>query len=100
MAEYIERESLLEKAEEIEWWNETTGFYDHIRIVHAYDVEDAPATDVVEVKHGEWMKKPARFGSRYDMYGCSVCGWTYTFHPDYNYCPRCGAKMDLKEGAE
>ena len=49
MAEYIEREALLEKAEEIEWWNETTGFYDHIRIVHAYDVEDAPTADVVEV---------------------------------------------------
>lgn len=47
----------------------------------------------IEVKRGQWEKKPSRLGSSYEMYGCSVCGWTYTFHPDYNYCPRCGAEM-------
>ena len=47
MARYIDADKLLEKAEEIEWFNESTGFYDHINIVHKYDVETAPTADVV-----------------------------------------------------
>ena len=47
-------------------------------------------------KHGQWVEKPARLGSNYKLYGCSECGWTFTFKPDYSYCPRCGAYM--KEG--
>lgn len=48
------------------------------------------------IKHGEWAEKPSRFGSNYKLYACSECGWTFTFKPDYNFCPRCGAYM--KEG--
>jgi rubrerythrin len=58
----------------------------------------------------EWVEKTARLGSNYKLYGCSECGWTFTFKPDYNYCPRCGSYMKaatdtnvggkVKEGAE
>lgn len=47
----------------------------------------------VEVKCGQWEKKPSRLGSHYELYACSCCGFTYTFNPNYNYCPRCGAEM-------
>ena len=47
MARYIDADKLLEKAEEIEWFNDGTGYYDLINIVHKYDVETAPTADVV-----------------------------------------------------
>lgn len=51
-----------------------------------------PTVDV-GVRLGKWVEKPSRFGSNYKLYGCSECGWTFTFRPDYSYCPRCGAYM-------
>ena len=49
-----------------------------------------------ENKYGQWEQKPSRLGSNYELYGCSVCGWIFTFKPDYNFCPRCGADMRKK----
>lgn len=53
-----------------------------------------PAADVVEVKHGEWIKHEPLVLSRQ----CSNCkGWyTKTTINEYTYsfCPHCGAKMD------
>ena len=57
-------------------------------------IKRLPVADVVEVKHGEWLGEAGGFE-------CSVCE---AEAPDDNfwpspYCPCCGAKMDLKEGA-
>ena len=56
-------------------------------------VNDAPAADVAEVKHGEWID------DYYDML-CSECGkqWSYFDNDtqDFKHCPNCGAKMDGK----
>ena len=60
------------------------------------EVSDAPAADVAPVVHGRWVEKEKyTFGIMYD---CSLCenrildnGHTW------NYCPNCGAKMDLEE---
>ena len=62
-----------------------------IRIL-AEAVKLIPIVDV-GVKLGQWVEKPSRFGSNYKLYGCSECGWTYTFKPDHSYCPCCGAFM-------
>ena len=60
-------------------------------------------SDFVEVKHGYWhlLDECANEG----VY-CSVCN-KKVYKTDYanqkiksSYCPNCGAKMDLKEGAE
>ena len=59
-------------------------------------LKELPPVDITGVKRGQWVEKPARLGSNYKLYGCSECGWTFTFKPDYSYCPRCGAYM--KEG--
>lgn len=57
-------------------------------------IDRVPAADVEPVRHGKWIK-------RTDMrtaYTCSCCDKllfcdTYI---DFNYCPNCGAKMDLE----
>ena len=61
-----------------------------------------PAADVVEVRHGEWVKR--NDGVCY-WYECSACGdrppkndWGHEHHSDY--CPNCGAKMDGKGEGE
>ena len=54
-------------------------------------INEQPTVDAVEVVHGRWIDtdyKP-------DIYcKCSVCGRRVYAYDDYNYCPRCGAKMD------
>lgn len=61
----------------------------------ALEVKAIPAVDVVEVKHGRWMKSYAdheAFGVRPFFRYCSECHEA-TVH-QYNYCPNCGTKMD------
>ena len=49
------------------------------------------STDVVEVRHGEWL--PQYEGS--SLVKCSVCGYEFCDRIESgNYCPNCGAKMD------
>ena len=50
------------------------------------------AEDAVEVMHGRWIK--AECSEKDGNSNCSNCGqWEWD---DCNYCPNCGAKMDLK----
>lgn len=44
-----------------------------------------------ENKHGKWETNKVAF-----MKTCSECGESVDFSHDYNYCPNCGAKMDLE----
>ena len=84
MAEYIEREALLERTE-----------YDnnYRLIIPAEAIKAAPAADVAPVVHGRWI------GSKYDpetgdyMEKCSHCG---VFSREYwkPHCSECGALMD------
>ena len=55
-----------------------------------------PTVDVVEVVHGRWVSKERK---PHLIYYCSECGstWGYGAMLHMNYCPNCGAKMDLKE---
>lgn len=80
MAEYIEREAAIEAAKHA--W--AKGLYP------SQYLEDIPAADVAPVRHGEWIQ--ARFTDA-PLYICSECyAQEYKQH---NYCPHCGAKMDL-----
>lgn len=99
MAEYIERERLLRDVRIIgnqpwsEW--ETAGVIDVIN--------KQPAADVAPVKHGKWIEKQLDNFRKYQV-TCSNCGWvgienydSYNDPSDFNYCPNCGAKMDLED---
>lgn len=56
--------------------------------------DEAPTVEAAPVVHGMWVESdiPGSMLSK-----CTVCGFrcgAYTF----NFCPNCGAKMDLNDG--
>ena len=99
MTEYIEREALMRRIKEIHcaecdsyhgvrcracWVDDTLDY-----------IDSEPAADVAPVRHGRWVEKEKyTFGIMYD---CSLCEDRIldNGHP-WNYCPNCGAKMDLE----
>ena len=61
-------------------------------------IEIIATADVVEVKHGEWIKLDGEWREQGTnkpliIHQCSFCCTFYQNAP-YNYCPNCGAKMD------
>jgi hypothetical protein len=102
MAEYIEREALMNEIHRIGGHN-LCG-WDTIGVKALVDRQ--PSADVVEVVHGhnKTSMHPV------DEFWCSVCGfccadytetkydedgdYTYSCECEFEYCPKCGAKMD------
>lgn len=68
-------------------------------------LKDAPTIEAESVKHGRWEYNPddVYWGSSLKRKRCSVCGTTAHFDRERHkfvltdYCPHCGAKMDLEE---
>ena len=100
MAEYIEREALMEDCKSMinEMWNSKTA---PVSWAHAYaefldNVERVPTADVAPVVHGRWEYIPQTLNTLSQL-RCPFCGW-WSLDPSidggYNYCPNCGAKMD------
>ena len=92
MAEYIDREAAIKYA---------VGSLHGVSHIVAVDVaealEDIPTADVVEVRHGRWI----RGDNFYCYYTCTNCRSTMVNHKApyrkvWKYCPNCGAKMDGK----
>lgn len=68
-------------------------------------IKEVPTIDAVPAVHGKWLI------TEYDYFDCSVCEKAYFNGADstaqaqsyldrgyaYNYCPYCGAKMDLED---
>ena len=59
-------------------------------------IEQTPAVDAVEVRHGRWI-----INQHYGDYECSECGSGDFSAIDFKkhnmkYCPNCGAKMDAE----
>ena len=78
MKEYIERAITLDTigVNNNRIWNE---------------VYDIPVADVVEVRHGRWIK--------HEWYNeCEACRAKVIC--GYNYCPNCGARMDKEDEHE
>lgn len=68
----------------------------------AIKLKSIPNADVAPVKHGKWIVKKLDDFRKFEVI-CSNCGWTgienydsYDEPSDFNYCPSCGAKMDLE----
>ena len=93
MAEYIEREAVLDVLNNnivlFESWPHLLNGKECL----ARAVKNAPAADVAPVVHGEW-KLPTINGKPLLItnFTCSVCG--EFSHEETNYCPNCGARMD------
>ena len=99
MAEYIEREALMRRIKEIHcaecdsyhgvrcracWVDDTLDY-----------IDSEPAADVAEVVHGRWIWNEEGEIDWEQFYRCSNCGDKEYW--ESNFCPNCGAKMDLED---
>lgn len=57
-------------------------------------VNEAPTADVVKVRHGKWIWKEL-YGEIGYMLVCSECEESEGACEKFDYCPNCGAKMDI-----
>ncbi len=103
MSDYISREAAIayirEQSEELQKAFEElggeSGIYADAYNDLAEDFHRIPAADVEPVRHGRWGKKQGGF---WEFAACSLCGEkTPTVGIIPNFCPSCGAKMDLEE---
>ena len=97
MPEYIERETRLTHAIAL-----NNPYELGENVVPVSDIEVAPAADVAQVVHGQWIL----VGTNEHDYEtsveekCSLCGryvYRYDTQPQDNFCPNCGAKMDKED---
>lgn len=94
MKEYIEREAVLERLAKVDM-DTYYGFTAAVQfgVNHAIQcIKEAPAADVVEVRHGRWKNGG---NGLYDT--CTACGKEIYLAIPMNYCPECGALMGGKE---
>ena len=84
MTKYIERKAL----------RDTLYDADAITMSGVKILNQFPSADVAPVRHGRW----GTHSDRPDSLICSVCncGFDMWKHDPHNYCPNCGAKMDLE----
>ena len=103
MADLIDREDLLqflEKKSEGECQSCTD--VECLACVEQW-VSEQPAVDAAPVRHGRWICKRDNPDqpSWTTRIVCSVCGLiSGEMVVNGNYCPNCGAKMDLTEGGD
>ena len=97
MTEYLSKETLQEKLNRKKSGpankRYTEGWNDAILMVKSM-IHSEKAADVAQVRHGRW----GTHSDRPDSLICSVCncGFDMWKHDPHNYCPNCGAKMDLE----
>ena len=64
--------------------------------LHVADIDVIQDADVIPVVHGKWIdvREKRLFGDHYFL--CSNCKSRNGSMIPFNYCPNCGAKMDLE----
>ena len=109
MAEYINRKELLKDINDSVRFSTRNGVSAELRGAHKIVdcIRSAPTVDVVEVVHGEWKKGHYEGGllDGVNFDKCNICGHERTienveYKTTYNYCPKCGAKMDGERRSE
>ena len=91
MPRYIDAEKLEQRLRDFSDWcrdNRKEG----VDFVLNGVLADTLIEDVQEVRHGKWL--PYRFGL--GVVKCSICGTVYEGGDSFRFCPKCGAKMDLR----
>lgn len=92
MDEYIKREAVEHMIEKARIISDAEGEYcgyctDDISL---YSI---PNENVTLITHGKWVKKEIR---GIYCFVCSQCKVDSGVNHGYNYCPSCGAKMDME----
>ena len=101
MAEYIKRESIQKALKNVTDDPSCPLFL--AAMIEQY-IDQEPAADVVEVKHGKWIWDPNGMDWGLGAWQCSECACRNNNLPMNNrinplvfsgskYCPNCGAKM-------
>ena len=98
MAEYIERAAAVKSVLRMRRPENSVAQNRMLSIIQM-DMLKLPAADVAPVVHGQWIEY-------HDYLKCPECGvmvkWDFTFFDigNWNYCPNCGAKMDIEDGGD
>lgn len=98
MAEYIEREALLNNRPEgrnpIQTGKQEYNLgWNDCRHAFVECILGEPAADVAPVRHGRWVAKPTTYRHpNARNYYCSECRYEPTETKEF--CPLCGARMD------
>ena len=91
MDDYISRE------EAKRFFNLNFGGVSHA-IIASRLLDEIPAADVAPVRHGRWIYHPDDLFPGDSTQECSCCHEEeYLTLYNENYCPNCGAKMDLPD---
>lgn len=88
MDEYIKKEDVYQYLDnEVEWK------VNQDRLYALELINDFPAAEVAEVRHGRWISTGVISCK------CSDCGKLQlkSHADDSNYCPNCGARMDKED---
>lgn len=96
MAEYIEREAALSVIRKLNTPAKSPAQKDMLRTASVY-IQEIPAADVAPVVYGRW-NRPFLSGTKRKNPFCYCTNCAYPVQPKRmsNYCPGCGAKMDLE----
>ena len=96
MAEYIKREYAVDAVLDV-YYN--TSDIDLSGGKFEAAILKIPVADVATVRHGRWLGWGKSGTPTYENYGtCSVCGEDAEIYTEHrNYCPNCGATMDLED---
>ena len=90
VAEYIERESLINHVEDLPTWGADGNLLDREDVISS--IENRLAADVAPVRHGRWIPQVVLGEKAWDCSECKTLG-----SPHWKWCPVCGAKMDLED---
>lgn len=98
MKEYIERAAAMEAILGLTIVDPAVAQYAN---AVCYHLQNLPAADVAEMRHGRWLTTDAYPHHLY----CSVCYKTYAKNAKWvneldlptNYCPNCGARMGKED---
>lgn len=85
MADYIDRNELVGNLDKFA--------PEHLTPLLRTLIEKQPTADVVEVRHGHWIKVGKTNGGS-NILQCSVCGTVRKGVAKTRFCKDCGAKMD------
>lgn len=106
MDDYIRRADAINVAKKIDPYSHSE-FNRGVEMMVSLIKDDIPAADVAPVVHGRWIPRVNPQWPAYHHDACSICGWWNTKNAlcydgnhkpghSLNYCPNCGAKMDLE----
>lgn len=105
MTEYISREEVMSIITNMktEYLKDFANLEDRYVVAHLFEVadkiKDLKTADVQPVIHAYWINLPKALNPNENPCKCSNCGHILSFmnyYPKSNYCPKCGARMDLK----